>query len=64
MIGIFLLGLYHQQVSQDYHDQDALKNATMISAPEVVLDTKETQTIGDPDMKEAPKVVTDNPKSV
>ena len=64
VIGVFLLGFYYQQVSN--HDQDAAKNISLISAPEVVLDTKETQTIEDPEMKEAPKVFanTDNPQSV
>ena len=58
VICIIILGLYRYQDSQDYHDQDEAKNASLISAPEVVLDTKETQPLDNAEMKEAPKVVT------
>ena len=61
MIGFIILGLYHYQDPQENLDQDAVKNVTL-SAPEVVLDAKETQ---DPKIKEAPKefTVAGNPKS-
>ena len=66
VIGIIILGLYRYQDSQNYHDQDEAKNASLISAPEVVLDTKETQTLDNQEMKEAPKVLAtpDTQKSI
>ena len=66
VIGIIILGLYRHQDSQDNHDQDTAKNASLVSAPEVVLDTKETQTINNPEMKEAAQVLAkpDTPKSI
>ena len=66
VIGIIILGLYRYQDSQDNHDQDATKNASLVSAPEVVLDTKETQTMQNPEMKEASQVLAkpDTPKSI
>merc|ERR1712110_643053 len=66
VIGIIILGLYRYQDSQNYHDQDEAKNASLISAPEVVLDTKETQTLDNQETKEAPKVLAtpDTQKSI
>ena len=65
VIGIIILGLYRYQ-DWNPRDQDEAKNASLISAPEVVLDTKETQTLDNQEMKEAPKVLAtpDTQKSI